>query len=39
VLYLHEYQLQLPSYHTLADLITRALLAFAKRLLRRSLAK
>ncbi|WP_442905617.1 hypothetical protein [Hymenobacter sp. PAMC 26628] len=35
VLFLHKHQLELPTYNTLADLITRALLAFEKRLLRR----
>nr|GEW09550.1 hypothetical protein [Tanacetum cinerariifolium] len=35
VLFLHEHRLELPTYNTLADLITRALLAFEKRLLHR----
>jgi hypothetical protein len=35
VLYLHEHRLELPTYYTLADVITRALLAFEKRLLHR----
>jgi len=35
VLFLHEHRLELPTYNTLADLITRALLAFEKQLLRR----
>ena len=34
VLFLHEHRLELPTCKTLADLITRALLAFEKRLLR-----
>lgn len=34
VLFLHEHRLELPTYNTLAGLITRALLAFEKRLLR-----
>ena len=35
VLFLHEHRLELPTYFALANLITRALLAFEKRLLRR----
>ena len=35
MLFLHEHRLELPTYNTLADLITRALLAFEKRLLHR----
>ena len=35
VLFLHEHRLELPAYNTLADLITRVMLAFKKRLLRR----
>ncbi|MDF7815475.1 MULTISPECIES: DUF4158 domain-containing protein [Hymenobacter] len=35
VLFLHEHRLELPTYFALANLITRALLAFEKRLLHR----